>query len=267
MKNHALSARRAPRPAYASADEIKTFEQNPPPGRSLLSRPAILYHLEKGNISITPFSAQNVGANSVDVTLGEHLFREAPHAVTGRRVLNPFDYHDVKEHWEPVQPISAREYMKKHGILKGIGKNDRFVIIEPGVMYLAHTHEFIGGRNRISTNMHARSSVGRNGIAVCKCADQGGVGFFNRWTMEITFHLNRPLILVIGMRIAQISFNLVDPVGDDNYAATGGKYQSSNDRNEVIKSWTPLMMLPRLDRDRETTSGFRSSNQPLLITG
>jgi dCTP deaminase len=266
MKNHAVCARRAARPTYATAEEIKAFEQNPPPGRSLLSRPAILYHLEQGNILIAPFNAQNVGANSVDVTLGEHIYHEAPACDTGRRLLNPFDYQEVKANWQPEEPINAGEYVAKHGALKGVSKSDRLFIVKPGVMYLAHTNEFIGGRNCISTNMHARSSVGRNGIAVCKCADQGGVGFFNRWTMEITFHLNRPLLLVVGMRIAQISFNLVDPVGDDNYASSGGKYQSSSDYREVMRSWTPLMILPRLDRDRETGNGFHP-RKPLLVTG
>ncbi|MCX8513508.1 MAG: hypothetical protein ORN26_00305 [Candidatus Pacebacteria bacterium] len=42
--------------------------------------------------------------------------------------------------------------------------------MRPGETILAHTNEFIGGRNHITTMMKARSSMGRSFIEVCKCA-------------------------------------------------------------------------------------------------
>jgi len=102
-----------------------------------LSRPAILYHLEQGNILIAPFNAQNVGANSVDVTLGEHIYHEAPACDTGRRLLNPFDYQEVKANWQPEEPINAGEYVAKHGALKGVSKIGLLTLTKQGSKFEA----------------------------------------------------------------------------------------------------------------------------------
>jgi len=245
---------------YATPDEIRDFENLIPPGRSRLSRPAIKYELSRGNIIMNPYDEASVGSNGIDVTLGEHMWSEIPTVSGGSRVLNPFDFNEVKQHWQLTQPINAGEYMDKHGTLNGISRSARIFLIEPGVLYLGHTDQFIGGTRCVSSDMHARSSVGRNGITVCKCADQGGVGFFNRWTMEISNQMSCAVILAVGMRIAQISFEMVDTVGGADYVSGGGKYQSSNRLEELIKSWTPMQLLPRLDRDREVQNGFATSH-------
>jgi deoxycytidine triphosphate deaminase len=76
-----------------------------------------------------------------------------------------------------------------------------------GETILAHTNEFIGGRETVTTMMKARSSMGRNFIEVCKCAGWGDIGYVNRWTMEITNNSRFYSIpLVVGRRIAQIVF-------------------------------------------------------------
>jgi len=251
---------------YATPKEIEAFEKLPPPGRSFLSHCAIKYFLSQGDIVMHPYDEKCIGSNGIDVALGANMWGEVPTVAGGRRVLNPFDFEEVKQHWTRIAPITAGEYMEKHGPLRGIDRDAMIFVIEPGVMYLAHTEQFIGGRNRIATDMHARSSVGRNGLAVCKCADQGGVGFFNRWTMEITNHLGCAVILVVGMRIAQISFNLVDPVGEAaNYVGSHGKYQLSNDLDEIVRGWKFEDVLPRLDKDREAQTGFRPSRQLSLL--
>ena len=47
--------------------------------------------------------------------------------------------------------------------------------LHPGETILAHTQEFIGGRECVTTMMKARSSLGRVFVAVCKCAGWGDV--------------------------------------------------------------------------------------------
>ena len=99
--------------------------------------------------------------------------------------------------------------------------------------------------------MHARSSLGRNFIEVCKCAGWGDVGYINRWTMEITNnsqHYNIPL--VVGRRVAQIIFFETGPILAADYVKNG-KYQSEVSVASLKKSWKPGMMLPRLYLDRD----------------
>ena len=59
--------------------------------------------------------------------------------------------------------------------------------------------------------------------------------------------------LVVGRRIAQIVFfetpELANP--DVTYVQSTGKYQTTNDFDELKKSWKPESMLPRMYLDRE----------------
>ena len=69
--------------------------------------------------------------------------------------------------------------------------------------------------------------------------------------MEITNTSRHDRIpLVVGRRIAQIAFFEVEPLEKD-YVISGGKYQHSQDLDELRRSWSPEAMLPRMDRDFE----------------
>lgn len=219
---------------------------------SLLSKPAILRHKEEGNIVIDPFDKRNLGTVSCDVTLGPYYFRES-HPAGGPGFYNPWSPDDVFEKWgEPRRAEQAAKFTIRTGLpLKNIWPDDRVIWIAPGETILCHTQEFIGGRRCVTTLMKARSSVGKNFIEVCKCAGWGDVGYINRWTMEVTsnsrFH-HQPL--VVGRRVAQIAFFEVQGLEED-YVSSGGKYQHSQDLDELRRSWSPEMMLPRMDRDFE----------------
>src|SRR5258708_6883370 len=120
-------------------------------------------------------------------------------------------------------------------------------------MLLCHTQEFIGGKNGVTTMMKARSSIGRSDVVVCKCAGWGDVGFYNRWTMEDTsggFGMGLPEILIVGELVAQIAFFETGPTLGATYGETG-KYQTSSNLDEMIETWDPHQMLPRLWKDRE----------------
>ena len=133
----------------------------------------------------------------------------------------------------------------------GISPDDKVILLEPGETILAHTNEFIGGKDHITTMMKARSSLGRNFIEVCKCAGWGDVGYTNRWTMEITNNSRHYAIpLVVGRRIAQIVFFETGPIDGADYNSKG-KYNSSTDLTKMKKDWHPTMMLPRLYNDRD----------------
>ncbi|MBU3934478.1 deoxycytidine triphosphate deaminase [Patescibacteria group bacterium] len=220
-----------------------------PPMRSLLSKDMILHHRKIGNIFIFPFNKQNLGTTSYDARLGENFFQEQPFRTVSRRIFNPFNPEDIKRYWgEPQKAVVAKEWMKENGPLVNIRPDDKIIILGPGETILAHTEEFIGGRNCVTTEMRARSSMGRIGITVCKCAGWGDLGFCNRWTMEMSNHLkDTPVILVVGMRVAQIAFYQVDSLAE-SYAKTGGQYQATDDTGEMIRNWSPDQMLPRFSR-------------------
>ena len=219
-----------------------------------LSDKKILEHKKAGTIVIEPFTRKNLATSSYDVTLGEWFFREQ----------QPKYNHSLyniwsKEHTEHVwgankveRAVIAKEVFKKYKIeWDGISPNDKVIMLSPGETILAHTNEFIGGRDIVTTMMKARSSMGRNFIEVCKCAGWGDVGYVNRWTMEITNNSKNYLIpLVVGRRIAQIIFFETGSILKNDYT-NAGKYQASRDIQQLKKSWGPTAMLPKLWADSD----------------
>lgn len=223
------------------------------PGRGLMTRRIILQHMRAGNVVIFPFNERNLSTTSYDARLGKYYFREQRHQGK-RRVLIPFNEESVRQYWgEPREATLATEWMNENGPLKNISPNDHIIVIGPGETILAHTFEFIGGRNCVSTEMRARSSMGRIGITVCKCAGWGDLGYINRWTMEMTNHMDElSVVLVVGMRVAQLIFYHVDPLnGTETYAQEAGKYQTTDDVKEMIRKWTPDDMIPKLWLDND----------------
>ena len=218
-----------------------------------LSDRKILEEKKKGDIVIEPFDRKNLATSSYDVTLGEFYFREKP-SKYDHNIYNIWSKSHTDHVWgtKPERAKKASEVFKKYKFRwEGIRPSDKVILLQPGETILAHTNEFIGGRNHITTMMKARSSMGRNFVEVCKCAGWGDVGFFNRWTMEITNNsVNYAIPLVVGRRIAQIIFFETGPILDTNYADKG-KYQTSQDIKEMKKTWKPESMLPKLYKDRD----------------
>jgi dCTP deaminase len=219
-----------------------------------LSDKKILEHLKAGTVVIEPFDRKNLATSSYDVTLGEWYFREQP-PQKHKKVFNLYSKRDTELVWstEAHKAKTAHESLSHFNVAwDGIRPDDKVILLEPGETILAHTEEFIGGRHTVTTMMKARSSLGRDFINVCKCAGWGDVGFTNRWTMEISNSSQHYIIpLVVGRRIAQLVFFETGPILAGDYAATG-KYQTSADMKVIKKSWSPLMMLPRLWADRDT---------------
>jgi dCTP deaminase len=205
--------------------------------------------------------------NSYDVNLGPYFFRESqPEA--GMGIYNPYSRTMVQRVWGKVQEAErAGDWMDRTGIpLENISADDRIIWIAPGETILGHTQQFIGGRKSVTTMMKARSSMGRNFIECCKCAGWGDANYVNRWTMEITNnsrHYNMPL--VVGRRIAQIIFFDTDGTLNDRGYNDSGKYQTSGDLDEIMSTWSPSDMLPRMYLDREIfqtgNAGSSSRNQ------
>ena len=223
----------------------------------LLSRDQIVKHMQGGTIVIDPFCERQLKTTSYDVTLGEYYWRES--APGGRATIhNLYDEGSTKTVWtgpfqaEPV-PALAEKLGEK---FKNISPKEKVILLGPGETVLAHTQEFIGGKDICVAKMYARSSMGRNFIEVCKDAGWGDVGYFNRWTMEMTNNSKHYTIpMVVGRRIAQMVFYAVAPVEKTiDYVGEGGKYQRSQDLRELKESWNPYMMLPKMHLDWEVAA-------------
>jgi dCTP deaminase len=222
-----------------------------------LSDKKILEEMKKGDIIIEPFKRENLATSSYDVTLGEYYYREQRPERYNHDIFNIYNEKDMNHVWsakEFKKAKKASEVFKNYKFdFTGISPNDKIILLKPGETILAHTDEYIGGNNHITTMMKARSSIGRSFIEVCKCAGWGDVGYVNRWTMEITNNSrNYSIPLVVGRRIAQIIFFETGPIESANYSQIkNSKYASSTNIKELKKMWKPEDMLPKLYKDRD----------------
>lgn len=196
------------------------------------------------SIVIYPFVQDNLNGASIDVTLGEWFY--ATDRLGNGQFYNPYDPDDVARYFgEPLRAISNADWCAKYGRLPfvGIPPECPIIVLRPKERILAHTHEFIGMHPPGVPEMRARSTIGRNGVVVCKDAGWGDPGYINRWTMEIQNDNEHAIPLPVGARVAQIAFHHTGPV-HRVYGRTG-KYQQGNDLEDLLRLWTPSRMLPR----------------------
>lgn len=209
--------------------------------------------IESGHIVVHPYREEHVAGSSVDVTLG-HYFYKQESIDESNGIYNPFDQADVQRYFKgPLEAMPHAEWCRKYGkpLFKNIPEDHPIIVLRPGERILGHTHEFIGIKAPGTSTMQARSTWGRNGVAVCLDAGWGDPGYINRWTMEI-YNMNEheSVVLPVGERIAQIVFYETGPV-DAEYKKLSGKYQSaaSDSLNDIIANWSPEQMLPRGYKD------------------
>lgn len=123
-----------------------------------LSNKRIIEEIEKGNIVIDPFREENLATSSYDVTLGKWFFREQP-IIYNHSVYNIWSKEHVDHVWgadNPLQALPAKDVFKKYNFdWDGITPDDTVILMRPGETILAHTEEFIGGKNHITTMMKA----------------------------------------------------------------------------------------------------------------
>lgn len=183
----------------------------------LLSDKRILEELDKGNIVIEPFDQRQLGTNSYDCRLGSWFFQPNVQMLQ----VDFTDEAQTRTFWGEPHCADAGA-----------------ITIHPGTTILAHTQEIVGATNGITTSMHARSSIGRSSLSVCKCAGVGDVGYISRWTMEISNHSTTAILLPVGLRVCQIKFDFVG----ETLQRYRGKYGQA-------ASWSPDDMLPKLYND------------------
>ena len=163
----------------------------------ILTGTEITNQVRCGFITISPFNLENVGPNSYNVTLNDHIYTYKS------------KYLDMKVEPKLSDPIVIPE--------SGFE-------LEPNTLYLGRTNEYTF-TDRFIPMMEGRSSVGRLGVFVHVTAGFGDLGFKGYWTMEMM--CIHPIVIYPNSAIAQLYFH-------QYYGAYNrqelywGKYQNNN---------------------------------------
>lgn len=196
----------------------------------------IIQEKNKGNVVIEPFNSEQLNNCSYDVKLGEYYYT-SKEAKTD--YLCPWVQETIDSYWGEVK--KAKTSTENDDLSIPIGY--KYIVLEPGELILAHTEEFIGTKLNATTMLKAKSTMGRCGISVCKCAGLGDIGFFNRYVLEIENHAKIPIILLVGQRIAQVVFCSCGETNNPYHM--NGTYQKTDNLEELISNWKPELMLPK----------------------
>lgn len=227
---------------------------------AVYSNTEILQAIDDETIVCVPFDKKHVSEASLDFTLG-HYFYKQEYQPESSGVYNPFDEIDVARYFKgPLEAMPHGEWCDKYGLkpFKNIPMDHPIIVLRPGERILAHTHEFVGIRARGGAcEVKSRSSWGRNGVAVCFDAGWVDPGYINRITLEIyNLNMHESVVLPVGERIGQLIFHNTGPVdGDysDGRGGMSGKYQHTDNLDELIRTWKPSDMLPRAYKDTRVT--------------
>lgn len=159
----------------------------------ILSGPEIVRNVESSAITVTPFDAEMVNPNSIDLTLGDSILRYCDPIIDPR-----------------VETQVIEERIPPEG-----------VVLPPMSFCLGSSREVVGSTDFVPI-VHAKSSTARAGLFVHVTADLIDIGSIG----TVTFQLFSTLALRVypGMRIAQMTF--WRPYGEIRHYA--GKYQGSS---------------------------------------
>ena len=136
------------------------------------------------------------------------------------KCLNPNSYN-LKLHDEVLVYTEDVLDPKKDNATRSIVIPKAGLIIEPGQLYLARTHEYTETHGLVPMII-GRSSTGRLGITVHVTSGFGDIGFCGYWTLQLT--CTKRVRIYPQMEICQIFYHSVLGEYEDYSSA---KYQNS----------------------------------------
>lgn len=224
----------------------------------ILTDNTIIEELDKGNVIIAPFNPEQLKNTMYDVTLGEHYYSHTPKNFSYADIISPFSKTSMDEYWDTlssaklISELPIRTFVErklKTWCEQHLLPDDRVIILKPQELILCHTQEFIGSakHTNITTHMNSRSTLGRCCFSFCSCAGLGDIGYYNRWTMEVKNNSNSHAVLVVGARVASITFSYTTGVSKDCYTSRG-TYMTDTDVETLMTAWSPQSMLPGCQR-------------------
>jgi dCTP deaminase len=148
---------------------------------SVLTREVILAEIESGRLSIDPFSSEQLGAASIDLTLGDEIrvFESCDGPIDLREDA---DYRDHTSVYPLDEPYVLKPGRTIHGITR-----ERICL--PGDLC-----GFLEGRSRfarLGLMIHVTSAFVQPGVA-------------NRQVLEMSNVADRPLRIHAGVRLCQL---------------------------------------------------------------
>jgi dCTP deaminase len=160
---------------------------------AVLTRDAILAELNSGRLVIAPFSVDQLGAASIDLTLGHEIrvIDDGPHPID---LVDEADYRDHTR----VQRL------------------DRPYVLDPGRTIHGITREQITLPCDLCGFLEGRSRFARLGLMIHVTSAFVQPGVSNRQVLEMSNVSNRPLRIHAGVRLCQIV--LLRTEGDAVYA-------------------------------------------------
>lgn len=223
---------------------------------SVYSNTEIKKAIADGTIVSVPYNERHVSEASLDFTLGYNYYKQE--SKENFNIYNPLEKSEVERYFNgPFQAMPHQKWCQENNytLFDNIPPDHPIIVLRPGERILAHTHEFIGIRAEGGAcEVKSRSSWGRNGVAICFDAGWVDPGYINRLTLEI-YNLNEheSVVLPVGERIGQLIFHTTGAVeGDYSKGRNGmsGKYQHTDNLDELIRTWSPKQMLPRAYSDK-----------------
>ena len=170
----------------------------------MLSDHDILWARGRDDLDITPWDAEMVQPASIDVRLGNQFLYL-------HHMGSPLELDPARDNSEEFYPMVAE---------------DKF-ILHPGDFVLASTVETIKLSDRIAARVEGKSSLGRLGLLTHITAGFIDPGFEGQITLELSNVTTRPIILHVGMKIAQVCFTRMESPSIRPYgsALVGSHYQ------------------------------------------
>ena len=174
--------------------------------------------IENGQLSVTPINPDNIGTNSIDLTLAKAVY------------ICKIGSGDLeKELLDPKQDLSA---FFEYAEIPNEG-----LVITANRLVLAVTREHTKHLNHVPI-MHGVSTLGRMGLFVHITAGFGDVGFAGHWTLELC--AVHPIKIYEGMVIGQLSLHAIDTDVEHPYGSVL-PISYNNDYND-----NPMPCLPNL---------------------
>ena len=177
----------------------------------IYTKKGILGLLESGGLILNPINHDNIGSNSIDLTLGKNLL--VCKVGGANKELTELDpKQDLTDLYELVE-------IPKEGYL-----------LQPNTLVLGVTREYTRHIGHVPI-MQGTSGNGRIGLGCNYFAGFGDDGFEGFWTLELTAVV--PVRIYEGMVIAQLYLNAISGISD----VYGGSYSNTPNEN-------PMPMIP-----------------------
>ena len=160
---------------------------------AVLTRDAILAEIEAGNLEVTPFDRDQLGAASIDLTLGDEI-----------RV--------IEARGQPIDVVSDADF-RDHTRVEQL--TDSYVLA-PGSTIQGITRERIRLPRNLCGFLEGRSRFARLGLMVHVTSAFVQPGVDNRQVLEMSNVSGHPLRIHPGVRLCQIV--LMRTEGEAGYA-------------------------------------------------